>query len=50
MTGDMLFFDCESTGTDPITDRVTEVSVVRADGTVVFSSLVHPGRPIPPEP
>ena len=49
MTDDLLYFDCESTGVDPITDRVTEVSVVRADGTVVFYSLVHPGRPIPPE-
>ncbi len=47
MNDDLLFFDCESTGTDPIADRLTEVSVVRADGTVVFSSLVHPGRPIP---
>jgi DNA polymerase III subunit epsilon len=49
MTDDLLYFDCESTGADPIADRLTEVSVVRADGTVVFHSLVHPGRPIPPE-
>ena len=49
MTDDLLYFDCESTGVDPIADRLTEVSVVRADGTVLFESLVHPGRPIPPE-
>jgi DNA polymerase III epsilon subunit-like protein len=49
VTDDLLFFDCESTGPDPFADRLTEVSVVRADGTVVFASLVNPGRPIPEE-
>ncbi len=43
----MLYLDCESTGTDPTNDRLTEVAVVNGDGTVLFSSLVNPGRSIP---
>ncbi len=48
----LCVFDLEATGTDVMQDRIVDVCVVRyeADGTQsVFSSLVNPGVPIPPE-
>lgn len=43
--------DVETTGMRPLRDdRITEIAVVHVDGlrrTVVFSSLINPGRPIP---
>jgi DNA polymerase-3 subunit epsilon len=43
-----LFLDLETTGRTK-RDRIVEVSVVDARGQVVFSTLINPGRPIPPE-
>lgn len=44
-------FDCETTGTNPLTDEIVSVAVVRlgADGreTLRYSSLVRPSGPIP---
>src|SRR5512139_3004865 len=40
--------DVETTGCDPTHDRVIEIAVIRADGTGEFSSLVKPGRTLPP--
>lgn len=43
--------DVETTGVDPLTDRVVEVGVVRVepDGWArTLAQLVHPGRSIPP--
>ncbi len=44
-------FDCETTGTSPLTDEIVSVAVVRlgADGseTLRYSSLVRPTTPIP---
>jgi hypothetical protein len=43
-----LFLDLETTGRTK-RDRIVEVSVVDAQGQVVFSTLVNPERRIPPE-
>jgi DNA polymerase-3 subunit epsilon len=43
--------DVETTGFDPLRDRIVEVAVVQADGGRIagrWSSLVRPGIPIPP--
>lgn len=43
--------DLETTGLSPDSDRITEIGVVKAHGGEVlgeFSTLVHPGRPVPP--
>ncbi len=46
----LIFIDVETTGANPVVDRVTEVAVIRVeDGQVVerWESLVNPGMPIP---
>ncbi len=48
----LCFFDLEATGVNPLEDRIVDVCVLRRepDGTeTVFSSLVNPGVPIPPD-
>ena len=48
----LCVFDLEATGTDVNADRIVDVCILRRepDGTeTVFSSLVNPGVPIPPE-
>lgn len=43
--------DLETTGLSPEADRITEIGAVKAHGGDVlgeFSTLVHPGRPVPP--
>ncbi len=48
----IAFFDLEATGTDVNQDRIVDICVIRRapDGSeTVFSSLVDPGLPIPPE-
>ena len=48
----LCVFDLEATGTDVLQDRIVDVCILRrgVDGTEeVFSSLVNPGVPIPPE-
>jgi len=48
----LCIFDLEATGVNPLEDRIVDVCVLRKnpDGTeTVFSSLVNPGVPIPPE-
>jgi DNA polymerase-3 subunit epsilon len=43
--------DLETTGLSPDSDRITEIGVVKAHAGEVlgeFSTLVHPGRPVPP--
>ena len=48
----LCVFDLEATGTDVNQDRIVDVCVLRRepDGAeAVFSSLVNPGVPIPPE-
>jgi len=47
----VAFIDLETTGGNPVTDRVTEIAIVRVtEGEVDFewSALVNPERPIPP--
>ncbi|WP_018914628.1 3'-5' exonuclease family protein [Thiomonas sp. FB-6] len=46
-----LLLDLETTGGDPVRDRITEIAAIRFDGgreTARWQSLVDPGRPIPP--
>lgn len=46
----LAVFDLETTGTDPVTDRVVEIAVLKLqpDGTEeLFESRVNPRRPIP---
>ncbi|MBI4370723.1 MAG: 3'-5' exonuclease [Elusimicrobia bacterium] len=48
----LCVFDLEATGVDPLNDRIVDVCVLRRepDGQeTVFSELVDPGVPIPPE-
>lgn len=48
---DVVFFDLETTGIDPRSDRIVEISVLRvaADGDrVTRTRKINPGRPIPP--
>lgn len=48
----LCVFDLEATGTDVNQDRIVDVCVIRHDPDgkeTVFSSLVNPGLPIPPE-
>ena len=47
----LAFIDVETTGANPVVDRITEIAILRVeDGELVerWSSLVNPGRPIPP--
>lgn len=47
----LAFIDVETTGANPVVDRVTEIAVIRVEaGQVVerWESLVNPGMPIPP--
>lgn len=46
----LVFVDLETTGANPLRDRITEIGLVQvADGVVQsWSSLVNPGVPIPP--
>jgi DNA polymerase-3 subunit epsilon len=45
----LAFIDLETTGANPVRDRVTEIGVVEVDGDRVttWNTLVNPGRPIP---
>ncbi len=48
----LCVFDLEATGTNVLEDRIVDICVLRRepDGSeTVFSSLVNPGVPIPPE-
>jgi DNA polymerase-3 subunit epsilon len=50
MHGPLAIVDVETTGSDPATDRVTEIAVLQAEGaqlTAQWSTLVNPGTPIP---
>jgi len=40
--------DVETTGCNPVRDRVIEIAILRPDRGGWFSSLVNPGRPVPP--
>lgn len=44
---DVVFLDCESTGLDH-TDQVVELSILGADGGLLFTSLVRPTCPMSP--
>ncbi len=45
----LAFIDLETTGTNPVRDRITEIGVVEVDGDRIttWNTLVNPGRPIP---
>ncbi|MBI1280059.1 MAG: DEAD/DEAH box helicase [Anaerolineaceae bacterium] len=52
MRGEFVALDLETTGFDPKTEAIIEFGAVRfRDGEVVaeYSTLINPGRPIPPE-
>ena len=47
----LAFIDVETTGANPVVDRVTEIAILRVEGGQLverWSSLVNPGMPIPP--
>ncbi|RZI40840.1 ethanolamine utilization protein [Herbaspirillum sp. HC18] len=48
--GKLVFIDLETTGPDPVRDRVTEIGLVEVgeDGVRRWSALVNPLVPIPP--
>lgn len=48
--GKLIFIDLETTGPNPMTDRITEIGIVEAgkDGVQRWSVLVNPQVPIPP--
>ncbi len=45
----LAFIDLETTGANPLRDRITEIGIVEVDGDQVttWSTLVNPQRPIP---
>lgn len=45
----LAFIDLETTGANPVRDRITEIGIVEVDGDVVstWSTLVNPERTIP---
>lgn len=45
----LAFIDLETTGANPVRDRITEIGIVEVDGDRVstWSTLVNPERPIP---
>ncbi|MEO9327565.1 DEDD exonuclease domain-containing protein [Gordonia sp. B21] len=48
----LVVVDLETTGSDPVNDRITEIGAVKIRGGEVigeFATLVDPGRPIPPQ-
>ncbi len=48
----LVIFDLETTGTDPATDRIVEIAVLRIEpdgATRSRTRRIHPGQPIPPE-
>lgn len=47
-TKPFAIIDVETTGCNPLLDRIIEVAVVRTDGKGKFSTLVSPGRFLPP--
>ena len=49
---EFIAFDLETTGIQPKTDAIVEIGAVRFEGSEPvgrFSTLINPGRPIPPE-
>jgi DNA polymerase-3 subunit epsilon len=47
----LIFIDLETTGTNPLTDRITEIGIVEVDAAghaTHWSTLVNPEVPIPP--
>jgi DNA polymerase-3 subunit epsilon len=51
-TKPLVFFDLETTGTDPATDRIVEIATLRLDvdgGREGRTRRLNPERPIPPE-
>ncbi|MBT9567190.1 MAG: GIY-YIG nuclease family protein [Thiobacillus sp.] len=46
----LTFIDLETTGGNPVRDRITEIGIVEVNGEHVetWSTLVNPERPIPP--
>lgn len=52
MRGEFVSLDLETTGLDPTADSIIEFGAVRVvDGKIVdeYTTLINPGRPIPPE-
>lgn len=50
--GPFTVFDLETTGMDPVCDRIVELAAVRVstDGHYLrYQTLINPGRPIPPD-
>jgi DNA polymerase III subunit epsilon len=50
MHAPLAIVDVETTGSDPATDRITEIAVLQADGialTAQWSTLLNPGTSIP---
>ena len=48
----LAFFDLETTGTDPLRDKIVEIAVIRVEpsgGRVAVTHRVNPERPIPPD-
>lgn len=44
-----VFLDAETTGVDPYTDRIVQLTLIEYPSGETFTSLVNPGRPIPAE-
>ncbi len=42
-----VIIDVETTGSDPLRDRIIEIALIRTDGGGEFSSMVNPSRTLP---
>lgn len=45
----LIILDVETTGLDPNTHQLVQISLMNNKGKIIFSSLINPGRPIPPD-
>lgn len=49
MNSRVIYYDTETTGTRPESDRIVEIAAFDPETQKSFSQLVHPDMPIPPE-
>jgi exodeoxyribonuclease X len=46
---EIIILDTETTGVDPLVDKIVEIAAINLHTDLTFETLVNPGRGIPPE-